>query len=68
MVQSKQSVNNDEKDEQSIENFLYFVGISLAISIIPIFENVTNNIWIKTISGFVIAFITIFLIKQLRNT
>lgn len=53
----------EKKEGQSIENFLYFVGISLIISIIPIFENIAINIWIKTILGLVVVFATIFLIK-----
>lgn len=69
-------IQKDQKQSRAIENFLYFVSLTLAIVIVPyvlaVTNSLTNSIWVKTIIGLFTAIILILLVelstKYLKRT
>ncbi|KIL45214.1 hypothetical protein [Jeotgalibacillus soli] len=65
-----QLLNNDsqvKKTKKSIETFMCFVGISLAIVVITVLESSTMEVWIKIIIGLIIGIATLLLTKSLTK-
>lgn len=53
----------NNKKENAIEGFLYIVAMTLLLIIIPILQDIGNDIWIKIILALLITIISYYLIK-----
>ncbi|GLI85875.1 hypothetical protein ANABIO32_36330 [Rossellomorea marisflavi] len=61
------SPQRSEKEGQSLEDFLYFIVFTIAVSFIPWINSTVEIVWIRVIIGLLYVVILLRVVKVLTN-